>query len=131
MHPSNGVFLTKHEVKSWVSGVISPFQPFDDEILYPEKNPHIVIRLLDTLKMALIAEQSLADALKISELLLTLYPDDPYERRDRGLIYAKIGCAHIAADDLDYFVEQCPNDPLVDAIRRQRSMISPETMVFH
>ena len=35
-------------------------------------------------------------ALKVSETILLFDPDDPYEIRDRGLIYAQLDCSHIA-----------------------------------
>ncbi|VTN09775.1 Uncharacterised protein [Raoultella terrigena] len=66
-------------------------------------------------------------ALRASEALLQFNPEDPYEIRDRGLIYAQLECDHVALLDLNYFVEQCPEDPISEMIRAQINTISHKT----
>ncbi|ELP06422.1 hypothetical protein SEEE5621_04579, partial [Salmonella enterica subsp. enterica serovar Enteritidis str. 6.0562-1] len=60
---------------------------------------------------SLMEERQMELALRVSEALLQFNPEDPYEIRDRGLIYAQLECEHVALTDLSYFVEQCPEDP--------------------
>ena len=41
-------------------------------------------------------ERQMELALRTSEALLQFNPEDPYEIRDRGLIYAQLDCDHVA-----------------------------------
>lgn len=66
-----------------------------------------------------------------SEALLQFNPEDPYEIRDRGLIYAQLDCDHVALLDLSYFVEQCPEDPISEMIRAQINTISHKQITLH
>ncbi|EFG3273759.1 tetratricopeptide repeat protein [Shigella flexneri] len=59
------------------------------------------------------------------------YTEDPYEIRDRGLIYAQLDCEHVALNDLSYFVEQCPEDPISEMIRAQINNIAHKHIVLH
>ena len=68
-------------------------------------------------------------ALKVSETILLFDPDDPYEIRDRGLIYAQLDCSHIAVSDLNYFIEQCPQDPVSEMIKC-RSTLTNSSISF-
>ena len=62
---------------------------------------------------------------------LSFDPDDPYEIRDRGLIYAQLECNHIAISDLNYFVEQCPEDPVSEVIKIQIHSIELKQVTLH
>ncbi|HHQ6153367.1 TPA: tetratricopeptide repeat protein [Enterobacter hormaechei subsp. hoffmannii] len=70
-------------------------------------------------------------ALRASEVLLQFNPEDPYEIRDRGLIYAQLDCEHVALNDLNYFVEQCPEDPISEMIRAQINAIAHKHITLH
>jgi regulator of sirC expression with transglutaminase-like and TPR domain len=76
-------------------------------------------------------ERQMELALRASEVLLQFNPEDPYEIRDRGLIYAQLECEHVALTDLSYFVEQCPEDPISEMIRAQINNISHKQIVLH
>ncbi|MCL7705219.1 tetratricopeptide repeat protein, partial [Enterobacter kobei] len=91
----------------------------------------VIRKLLDTLKSALMEERQMELALRASEVLLQFNPEDPYEIRDRGLIYAQLDCEHVALNDLSYFVEQCPEDPISEMIRAQINAISHKQITLH
>ncbi|STM15236.1 protein SirB1 [Escherichia coli] len=48
-----------------------------------------------------------------------------------GLIYAQLDCEHVALNDLSYFVEQCPEDPISEMIRAQINNIAHKHIVLH
>ena len=75
--------------------------------------------MLTDQKLAMLDEGLFAPALKCVECLMELLPEDPYERRDRGLVLNQLDCEAWAKDDLDYFVKACPNDPMATFIRLQ------------
>ncbi|PUW38346.1 hypothetical protein AUN05_22630, partial [Cronobacter sakazakii] len=47
------------------------------------------------------------------------------------LIYAQLDCEHVALNDLSYFVEQCPEDPISEMIRAQINSISHKQITLH
>ena len=131
INPFNGDLLDRHTLDVWLKGNISPVAELYDEDLTEADNAEVIRKLLDTLKSALMEEQQMLLALRASEALLQFNPEDPYEIRDRGLIYAQLDCEHVALNDLNYFVEQCPEDPISDMIRAQINTISHKQITLH
>lgn len=70
-------------------------------------------------------------ALSASETALCFDQDDPYEIRDRGLIYAQLECSHIAISDPNYFVERCPEDPLSEVIKLHIYTMDRKRVTLH
>ena len=70
-------------------------------------------------------------ALRCSELLLVLHPEDAYEVRDRGLLYEQLQCESLAAEDLNYFIEQCPHDPVTELLREQVARLDSRAPTLH
>ncbi|SQC42321.1 protein SirB1 [Klebsiella pneumoniae] len=83
-------------------GNIGPVAELFNEDLDEADNAEVIRKLLDTLKSALMEERQMELALRASEALLQFNPEDPYEIRDRGLIYAQLDCDHVALLDLSY-----------------------------
>ncbi len=129
--PLDGETLDEHTLEVWLKGNIGPIaELFQDDL--DEAETELVIRkMLDTLKSALMEEKQMELALKASEVLLLMDPEDPYEIRDRGLIFAQLECEHIALTDLTYFVEQCPEDPISDLIKVQINSIEQKPITLH
>lgn len=131
INPFNGETLDEHTLDVWLKGNISPLAQLLEDDLEESDNAEVIRKLLDTLKSALMEERQMELALKVSEVLLQFNPEDPYEIRDRGLIYAQMDCEHVALSDLSYFVEQCPEDPISDMIKAQINAISHKQITLH
>ena len=131
INPFNGDTLDEHTLEVWLKGNINPMAELFNEDLDEADNAEVIRKLLDTLKSALMEEQQMELALRASEALLQFNPEDPYEIRDRGLIYAQLDCDHVALHDLSYFVEQCPEDPISEMIRAQINTISHRQITLH
>lgn len=131
INPFNGETLNEHSLEVWLKGNISPVAELFNEDLDEADNAEVIHKLLDTLKSALMEERQMELALRASEALLQFNPEDPYEIRDRGLIYAQLECDHVALLDLNYFVEQCPEDPISEMIRAQINTISHKQITLH
>jgi len=82
-------------------------------------NEEIIKEVLTEQKLACLEEGLFNQALLCVETLMDLLPEDPYERRDRGLVLQQLDCAHWAKDDFDYFIKACPNDPMAMFIKLQ------------
>lgn len=79
----------------------------------------VVKIILTEQKINMLEEGHLEDALNCVETLMELLPEDPYERRDRGLVLQQLECDHWAKDDFDYFIKACPNDPMALFLKMQ------------
>ncbi|MCW8833250.1 MAG: tetratricopeptide repeat protein, partial [Colwellia sp.] len=63
------------------------------------KRSAILVEYLSALKNALIREQAFDKALLCVDVLLSLNPDDPHQRRDRGFLLHQLECFKVAVDD--------------------------------
>ncbi|RPD98443.1 tetratricopeptide repeat-containing protein [Candidatus Pantoea deserta] len=131
INPFNGDTLDTHTLEVWLKGNISPTAKLYDDDLEEAKTISVMRKMLDTMKAALMEEKQMELALGVSQVLLQIDPDDPYEIRDRGLIYAQLECDHIALNDLTYFVEHCPEDPVSEMIKVQIHAIEQKQVTLH
>ncbi|MEY1389978.1 invasion regulator SirB1 [Providencia stuartii] len=131
INPVNGETLTWHTLNLWLKGTVDPYSELDEDQLDVAENSVIIRKLFDTLKASLMEEKKMELALKVCETLLTLDPEDPYEIRDRGLILAHLDCNHVALNDLNYFIEHCPEDPISEMIKIQIYSLDNHPVVLH
>jgi regulator of sirC expression with transglutaminase-like and TPR domain len=75
--------------------------------------------LLTEQKLNMLEEGFLEEAFNCVETLMQLLPEDPYERRDRGLVLQQLECDQWAVEDFDYFIKACPNDPMAMFLKHQ------------
>ncbi len=131
INPVNGETLSLHTLSMWLKGTVDPYSELFHDKLEVAENGVIIRKIFDTLKAALMEEKKMELALKVCETLLTLDPEDPYEIRDRGLILAHLDCNHVALSDLNYFIEQCPEDPVSEMIKIQIYSLDNYPVVLH
>ncbi|QCR35932.1 invasion regulator SirB1 [Nissabacter sp. SGAir0207] len=131
INPLNGETLSEHTLQAWLKGNLGVGAQLEDEDIDESPNSQVVRKMLETLKASLMEERQMELALATSEAILTLEPDDPYEIRDRGLIYAHLDCEHIARADLRYFVEKCPDDPVSQVLKTQIDALESKQVVLH
>ena len=79
----------------------------------------IVARLLRNLKEVYRSSGDLPRLLAVMERLVILLPDDPRERRDRGLVLGELGRLDLACRDLEAYLAHDPGESDVPAIRRR------------
>ncbi|CAL4319664.1 UPF0162 protein YchA [Buchnera aphidicola (Periphyllus testudinaceus)] len=131
INPFNGEFVKYNILELWLKGNISSTAIMYTQYLEISKSKIILKKILNTLKSVLIDEKKIELALNISNLLLKMYPKDPYEIRDRGLIYAQLECFSVAKKDLLYFVNKCPDDPISDIIKLKIESIKNKNFVLN
>lgn len=90
-----------------------------------------LVEHLSALKNILIHEQIFDKALTCVDVILSLTPDDPLQRRDRGFLLHQLDCFKVAVDDYRYFVEQCPKDPAAKILKIQLEKIDVGNNVLH
>lgn len=129
--PINGELLEDDQVQVRFEDMMEDEQPFTWDVVEPASQKAMLVRYLTEVKHAMIHEQNFTQALTVVEMLLTVLPDDPYEIRDRGYVFEELDCQHIAVDDYQYFVEQCPDDPSAQLLRLQLEGWSAPQRVLH
>ncbi|WP_258807119.1 SirB1 family protein [Pseudidiomarina sp. CB1] len=128
--PSSGDLLLGEQVQERFEDATEGSEDFSWDKLEAAEQKHILVRYLSELKHAFISDRRFADALTTVHMLLTILPDDPYEIRDRGYILEELDCNHVAVDDYQYFVEQCPDDPSAQLLRLQlENWTTPQTVL--
>ncbi|WP_419149621.1 tetratricopeptide repeat protein [Pseudoalteromonas 'SMAR'] len=82
-------------------------------------------------KWAFIAAEKFGHALSCVEQLMDILGDDPYERRDRGYLLNQLNCPKMAKDDLQFFVDECPDDPTIEMIQHQIKELADHNNILH
>lgn len=103
----------------------------ENQSLTTLNNKQISQRWLEELKLAYLRESNYELALKVSHRLLEIKPGDPHEMRDRGFIYQQLECNSVAVNDFEYFIEQCPDDPLSKLLKAQISSLDSSPATLH
>lgn len=79
----------------------------------------IIARLLRNLKEVYRSSGDLPRLLGVMEHLVILLPDDPRERRDRGLVLGELGRLDLACQDLEAYLARSAGESDAPAIRRR------------
>ncbi len=85
-----------------------PHAEFDPRHLEPVGTRQILSRLLHNLKRIYVEASDDVRALWVVDRLVLLAPDDLVERRDRGLVCARLGHATAAIRDLSTYLDAAP-----------------------
>ncbi|HAS6163128.1 TPA: SirB1 family protein [Vibrio vulnificus] len=131
INPFNGEFVGERLLQAWLIGHEGPLATLKPEHLEVADNPTVIGRWLALLKGALLREERYTLALRCTNLALTFVPDDPYEIRDRGFIYQQLECHQIAVSDFQYFIDQCPDDPAAELLKKQVNVMSGKAVTLH
>jgi regulator of sirC expression with transglutaminase-like and TPR domain len=92
-------------------------RPFDPKLLDPVDSRHILTRLLHNLKRIYVERGDDVRTLWVVDRLLQLTPGNLEERRDRGLVSARLGGTAAAARDLEAYVQGNPRASDVEEVR--------------
>ncbi|OBW91429.1 SirB1 family protein [Gallibacterium salpingitidis] len=119
INPWDGKYVQYDTLKTWLEGYLGFGTPLTAEYIESADIFELEERIYQVLKMALIREGKNEQALALIEHQLSEDPENPYEIRDRGVVYGHMECFHLAVPDLQYFVEQCPEDPATPLVKMQ------------
>ncbi|WP_225874285.1 SirB1 family protein [Vibrio algicola] len=131
INPFNGEYLTKQVLRAWLIGYDGPLARIKPQDLATTDNPAVLGRWLAVTKGSLMHENDFATALECSNIALSFSPDDPFEIRDRGFIYQQLDCLHMAAEDFQYFIDNCPEDPSAEVLKVQVSLLNRGQITLH
>ncbi|MDN2662020.1 SirB1 family protein [Psychromonas sp. 14N.309.X.WAT.B.A12] len=124
--PFNGEIVDLMQLELKVRGQLGNHARLTAEMCQADSNETIIKRYVNVLKAAYIQAESIELALLCSDILLRLDPEDAFEVRDRGFLFQQLECYQLACNDFTYFIEQCPDDPIVNLLKRQIKQMSDE-----
>ena len=103
-----GILLSEEECAQILKNVLGANVDWDPRYLTPASNREFIARILRNLKGIYLNRRDHEEALDVVDITLALRPDDLNERRDRGLIYYRLGHYQMALDDLRHFLTSAP-----------------------
>jgi regulator of sirC expression with transglutaminase-like and TPR domain len=96
------------------------------QLLTPASNRAILTRMLRNLKALYAEKEDWERALRCTDRLLTLDPEQPQEIRDRGLLYLRVGHYAAAREDLKRFLDSKPSNDEAEQVREMLIQTSAE-----
>ena len=103
-----GILLSEEECAQILKNVLGVNVEWDPRYLSPASNREFIARMLRNLKGIYLNRRDHEQALDVVDLTMLLRPNDLNERRDRGLIYYRLGQYQMALDDLRHFLAAAP-----------------------
>ncbi|OIQ47927.1 MAG: hypothetical protein BM565_04045 [Gammaproteobacteria bacterium MedPE] len=129
--PLSGKEMSHRLLEGLVRGHLGDHIRLTDEHLEIATLKDIKKRFLVSLKQACLLDEEYDVALLLSELLLTLLPDDPNIIMERGFILQQLDYATGAMEDFSYFIEQCPEHPNSDVLKVHIDKLKDQAVVRH
>jgi regulator of sirC expression with transglutaminase-like and TPR domain len=91
----------------------------------------ILARMLRNLKAIYMGQAAWDKALSAVDRILLVMPGLADERRDRGLVYERLGCARPAIDDYERYLAARPNAPDAGAIQERLRALRDSLPLLH
>ncbi|MGC7559513.1 SirB1 family protein [Pasteurella sp. PK-2025] len=129
--PWDGKYIPQRLLHQWYEGAMGFGVPLMADTLAVADCHDLLGRFRQLAKNALIREERNGEALRYIDYLMVFYPKDPYEIRDRGLVLAQMGCYHVAKEDFEYFIDQCPQDPTAVLLKTRVEEFDQDSYLFH
>lgn len=124
--PFNGELVSFKQLELKLRGQLGNHARLTTKMLNTDTNEVIIKRYISVLKAAYIQAENIELALLCSDILLRLDPEDAFEVRDRGFLFQQLECFQLACNDFTYFIEQCPEDPIVNLLKQQIKQMTDE-----
>lgn len=115
--PWDGRYLSNRDLENILEAEYGRWMGVDLRALRIATEEETIQQLTGAVKLSLTQEHRVGDILRIVAYHLRQRPDDPYLIRERAGILMSLFCFQAAADDFHYFIEKCPDDPSIEAIK--------------
>ncbi len=132
LDPFSGRMLSLLECRTRLHAALGPDAVFEPERHLRAATPReVLVRILTNLKQLHLRARDFGRTLACCERILLLTPDSPTELRDRGLVYEKLECFAAAAQDLERFLQQAPDDETAPPVRERLRALRTRPQRLH
>ncbi len=129
--PLNGRPLCRDMLHAFVRGELGNHAPLKAGYLKPVSPIRIMSVMMHELKAGCIVSHQFEQALECCNLLMRRHSDDVQLNRERAFIAEQLGCTKMAKEDLEYFVEQSPHDPVTESVKIRLQKLSDTQETYH
>ncbi len=123
LDPFNGASLSREDIEERLEPYfINGHGPNDPPLAsyLAEAPPRTILaRMLRNLKALFAEHPHWKQFLNVQQRLVILLPDEIAERRDRGLAYANLDCPQAALQDLEAYLDRCPQATDAESLRQR------------
>ena len=106
---NRGEILFEQDCEAKLSQLYQQPVKLEPHWLKAVNNHQILARMLNNLKQIYLHHRQLEKVLAVVKGILMLFPHNPYEIRDRGLLYYEMARWHDATDDLRFYLKTLPD----------------------
>ena len=121
--PFNGTSLSREDLEELLEPYFvqgrGPDDPPIASYLANASSHTILVRMLRNLKALFAEHPHWRQFLNVQQRLVMLLPDEIAERRDRGLAYANLDCPQAALQDIEAYLNECPQASDAELLRRR------------
>ena len=115
---NRGILLSEEDCAQRLREITQGNFTWDRRYLTPVTNRDYVARILRNLKIVYLQRNEHHRALSMIDRLVALDPEEPTERRDRGLVRYQAGNYGGAVDDLRFYLENGPPEAQTEELQR-------------
>lgn len=115
---NRGEILFIQDCKNRMNQLFGGEVEFRPEFLQAISKKQFLVRMLSNLKAIHLNRGEMSNVLAAIDRILLLFPNTPYEQRDRGLIYYQVGRWIEARQDLENYLDQMPHARDADLVRK-------------
>ncbi len=115
---SGGDILFVQDCKDRINQLFGGTVEFRSEFLQAVSSRQFLVRMLSNLKAIHLNRGEMSHVLAAIDRMLLLFPNTPYEQRDRGLIYYQVGRWIEARQDLENYLDLMPDARDADLVRK-------------
>jgi regulator of sirC expression with transglutaminase-like and TPR domain len=123
LDPFNGASLSREDIEERLEPYfINGHGPNDPPLAsyLAEASPRTILaRMLRNLKTLFAEHPHWKQFLNVQQRLVILLPGEIAERRDRGLAFANLDCPQAALQDLEAYLDQCPQATDAESLRQR------------
>ncbi|MCL1078351.1 hypothetical protein D5R81_08845 [Parashewanella spongiae] len=126
-----GKDISRSTLHALVRGELGNHAQLKSKYFKPANDKRLISRLLHELKAGSIVSQQYEKAMECCNLLMQWHSDDIHLNRERAFVAEQLGCIKVAADDLQYFVDNNPHDPVTELVKMQLKELSQHAEIYH
>ena len=121
---NQGEILFEQDCEAKLSQLYQQPVKLEQHFLKSVSKQQILARMLNNLKQIYLHHRQFDKVLEVVEGILILFPNNPYEIRDRGLLYYEMARWQEAAEDLKVYLKTLPDADDVPMIKMLLNKIS-------